>query len=292
MFRRRKRREQTAAKLNTYSYYRTSNTSRGNPKDPAKQGVSRLLRAVRPHFSVFRVLVVATGVLFAFLLLSADTTPIIRFTSSGVNARDTDLYRSGSKDVIESSIFNRTKLTFDYRGVEEALKVKFPEIESFSISFDVIGRKPVVRMSIHKPTYLFSSNGTSWAIDDRGVAIGRQEDLKDSFTSPLLTITDELGTKADIGDTLISPSQVSFLTKLVALLSKQQAIVEAIYVPLGPKQLDIILRDESWRYKLNSEGDPTLQAGTILAARATLTANRATPSEYVDIRVPEKVYWK
>ena len=287
MFRRRKQRDQTT-KLNTYSYYKT-NGSGGSKKDSTKRGLSRFARAVKPHFSVFRMVVVLSGLISVGFLLSVETTPIIRFTSPGVNARDTDIYRSGAQGIIKSSVFNRSKLTFDYRGVEESLKTKFPEIETISISFDVIGRKPVIQMFMHKPTYLFSTNGTSWAIDDRGVAIGRQNDLKESFTGSLDTITDEIGVQASIGDTLISPLQVTFLTAMIDLLSKQQAVVEAIYIPLNPKQIDIVVRGEGWRYKLNSESTVTSQANQL---SGYTSANGNTPSEYVDVRVPEKVYWR
>lgn len=280
-----------STKLNTYFYYKTSKSpSRGRAL--GSRGLLHFAKALAPRISIFRLLTIVFGLVIVGFILSVDTKPIIRFTSSGVNARDTDLYRNESQAIIKQSIFNRSKLTFDYRDVEEELKSSFPEIENIRVSFDIIGRRPVIQMNMHKPTYLFQTSSISWAIDNRGVAIGRADDLKESFTGSLATIADELGADVEIGDTLISSSEIAFLTSVIELLSKQGAIVEAIYIPLSPKQIDIVLRDEGWRYKLNSEGESTFQAGTVLASRATLKANGDIPMEYIDLRVAEKVYWK
>jgi len=279
-------------KLNNYSYYKSTSNTSSNRRITANKGLFRFAKTLKPHISIFRLLIILLGVVIVGYLLSVDIKPIIRFTSTGVNARSTDLYRSESQAIIGRSIFNRSKLTFDYRSVEEELLRSFPEIEKARISFDVVGRKPVIQIYMHKPTYLFQTNGTSWAIDDRGVAIGRRDDLKDSFTGSLAIVTDELGADVEIGDTLISPPEITFLTSVIKLLNKQQVVLESIYIPLSPKQIDLVVKGEGWRYKLNSNGKPTLQAGSLLAARETLKSNGNTPSEYVDLRVTEKVYWK
>lgn len=225
-------------------------------------------------------------------MLSAETDPIIRFSSSEVNARDTSLYRSESQKIIGGSIFNRSKILFDYQSVEEDIKARFPEVESLRISFDLIGRKPVIQLQMQEPAYLYQANGATWVIDTRGIALGLRSDLKDAYAASLHTIVDEGSSSGEIGKTLMSSQQVNFLSTVISLLEKQQVVISGIYVPQNPKQLDLVVAGGEWRYKLSTVEQATSQAGTLIAARATLAANGNTPTEYVDLRSGEKVYWK
>lgn len=280
-------------RLSTYSYYKSPINNGDKRINNARSGVLlRTYRFLRHKLSFFR-LVVFLGVIAVFIfLLSAETDPIIRFASNEVNARDTSLYRSEAQKLIKKSIFNRSKLLFDYQGVEADIRTRFPEVESVKISFDIVGRKPVIQLQMQEPAYLYQTKGLTWVIDTRGIALGQRSDLKTSYTEALHTIIDEGQSDGDVGKALMSTQQVDFLSSVIKLLEKQQRVISEIFIPLNPKQIDITVVGDSWRYKLSTVEQATNQAGTLLAARATLRANGNTPTEYVDIRSGEKVYWK
>lgn len=276
-----------------YSYYKSSKTDL-NRKTPARNTnkATRFLRYMIQRMSIFRILVVLTGLTLSLYLMNASTDPIVRFSLSSASARETSVYRQQIQYILKGSLFNHSKLLFDYRGVEESIKQEFPEIEAVEISFDLVGRRPVIKLFMLKPAYIFQTNGLAWVIDQRGIAIGLQSELRGSFTLSLQTITDEVGSSAAIGTVLMSSKQTNFLRSVIELLEKQQVVVTDVFVPGSPKELDLKIASDSWRYKLNIEEKPSTQAGTLLAAQATLILNGDVPVEYVDIRTSEKVYWR
>lgn len=280
-------------KINPYSYYKSSVTDQNkNRKTIKKNTPGRLLWRVVHGTSLTRILIVLIGIGLGLYLMSASTDPIVRFSTSDVIARDASTYRSQIHNIIQKSIFNRSKLLFDYRGVESSIKEQFPEIGSAQISFDLVGRRPVVKIQILKPAYIFQTNGLFWVIDTRGVSIGLQSELNEAYTSSLQTVIDEVGTNAVVGTALMSAKQTNFLTSIILLLEKQLVIVEEVYIPPNPKEIDIRVASDIWRYKLSIDEPPAEQAGTLLASRATLKLNNDIPSEYVDLRTSEKVFWK
>ena len=280
-------------RVSSYSYYKSPSANTGNSSRTERSGVVlRSIRLIRSKVSFLRLIIALALLIIIIFLLSAENDPIIRFSTSEVNARDTSVYRSEIKQIISRSVFNRSKLLFDYRSVEDDIKLRFPEIESLNISFDIVGRKPVVRIQIQEPAYLYQASNLTWVIDTRGIALGQKSDLKESYIASLYTIIDEGTTEGETGKALISSQQVEYLNVVVDLLEKKQITVENIYIPLNPKQIDLTIKAENWRYKLSTEEQATNQAGTLIAARETLLVNGNTPTEYVDIRSGEKVYWK
>jgi hypothetical protein len=169
---------------------------------------------------------------------------------------------------------------------------RFPEIASLKVSFDLIGRKPVLQLQIQKPAYLYQTGSSIWVIDNRGIALGLSGDLKDSYAASLRTVVDEGFSNGEIGKALMSSQQINFLSTVIGLLEKQQVVINNIYMPQNPKQIDLVVAGNGWRYKLSTVEQATAQAGALIAARATLAANGYVPSEYVDLRSGEKVYWK
>ncbi len=288
----REKRKLVTPKLSTYSYYKSQVNTESRSKTSRSGTLIRVIRSIRSRLSFFRLIIFFCILAVIGYMLSAETDPIIRFSSSEVNARDTSLYRSESQKIIGGSIFNRSKILFDYQSVEEDIKARFPEVESLRISFDLIGRKPVIQLQMQEPAYLYQANGATWVIDTRGIALGLRSDLKDAYAASLHTIVDEGSSSGEIGKTLMSSQQVNFLSTVISLLEKQQVVISGIYVPQNPKQLDLVVAGGEWRYKLSTVEQATSQAGTLIAARATLAANGNTPTEYVDLRSGEKVYWK
>lgn len=280
-----------SASVNPYRYFKSSYVAKNN-KAVAKHKLKGLSWFSRSNVSFLRILVVLAGFGLTVYLFSATTDPIVRFSSTGTNARETTIYRQQIQKILKKSLFNRSKLLFDYRGVERSIKAEFPELESVQISFDLIGRRPVTKLITLEPAYIFQTNGLAWVVDERGIAIGLQSDLKESFTASLETITDEVGTNAAIGSSLMSLKQTNFLSSMYKLLEKQLVVITEVFLPGSPKELDIKVAGDSWRYKLNIDEQPAGQAGTLLAAQQTFKSNNLTPTEYVDLRTSEKVFWK
>jgi len=263
----------------TYSYSSVSNRQSEKPK----------AKTIKLKFQYLSRWALFLGLLFVLAyFISASANPIIRISDDEVLINNYDTYSQSAETIIKSQVLNRTKITFDYVEFEKKIKEQHPEIKTVSTSFAIFGGRPVVRLSFHKPSLLVASKGKTWVVDARGVAISAYT----SGMSDLPKVTDEIGIAIEVGDTLISSSDVIFINKIENTARAKGIVVENYTTPNSPKQVNVKVAGEGYITKFNLNEDPAVQIGTWLVARDNLTKTNQVPTEYLDIRALEKVYWK
>lgn len=268
-----------------YSYYDMSKR-RSSSSEPRRASKKKSLNLQK--FLVFRWLIVASAVALISFLIYASTDPIMRIADSEILIEEQSVYAESAKNQIDSSIFSRTKITFDYVEFEKKLKEKHPEIATVNTSYALIGSRPVVRLTFHKPALLVTSLGRTWVVDDRGVAISKYKESQ----SKLPKLIDEIGVAIEEGDSLVSSDDVEFITKLQEVATGKNIIIDKFTTPVIPKQLDVRVVGEPYYTKFNLNEDPAGQIGAWLVARENLATLNQVPAEYLDMRAEEKVYWK
>lgn len=270
-----------------YSYYdlskRRSTDSAVNNKKVKKKRENKFEKKL-----ILRWLIVAGVLTFIGSLVYASSNPIMRIDSSEVMIEDRQVYVDSAKKQIESNIFSKTKITFDYLDFEKKMKDIHPEIDSVNTSYALIGSRPVIRLTFHKPSLLVTSLGRTWVVDDRGVAIAK---YKESL-SKLPKLIDDIGIAIEEGNSLVSSSDVDFINKLQKVATEKGIIIDKFTTPIIPKQLDVRVVGENYYTKFNLNEEPAGQIGAWLVARDNLKAISQTPNEYLDLRAAEKVYWK
>lgn len=254
--------------------------------DKTKSTSKRKLKA--PRFLGFRWLILIAGLFIIGWLSVASSQPIVRIAETEVPINTLDSYTEASAKIIRSNIFNHTKVSFDYLGFERDMMTQFPEISSVSTSFALIGDKPVVRLSFHKPAILVTSLGRTWIVDDRGVAIAKYTDKM----SNLPKLIDEIGVTVEAGQSVISSKDVEFVLDLHKVATEKGIIIDKFTTPQIPKQINVSVAGEGYYTKFNLNEDSAGQIGTWLVSREQLKSLNQTPSEYIDVRATEKVYWK
>lgn len=242
-----------------------------------------------PKFQLMtRWIVVLAVVLGIGWLLSASTNPIVRIGENEVIIKNQSDYEETAKQFIKSTPLNRSKLTFDYLGFELKMKDKYTEISTVETSFALVGNRPVVRLKFHEPIIIVESLGKRWLVDKRGVALS-EVSTKDS-TMPLLT--DEIGLANEVGDYLLSSGDVEFILFLHKTAKEKGIGIEKYTTPLILKQLNVQVAGEGYYTKFNLSENKREQVGAWLVARDQLNKLGQTPSEYLDVRASEKVFWK
>lgn len=260
-----------------YSYY--GNQSKVTTEKKSKNKFSTIFLRVP--------LLLALVALFG-LVIYVDSSPIVRLEDNNQSIRTVEEYRIISAQAMNSSIFNITKLTFNYDLVEDFIKKKCPEISYVDTSFNVVSRQPVVKLHFYVPVAIFQSGGKLWLIDEKGRIIS---ELK-SENKNLPLIVDEVGAVGEPGKMAISTSDIEFIIDLLKY-SKQKGInIANITTPLIPRQLDIRAEGEGYYTKFNLNENVIEQLGTWIAARQTLANSNQVPTNYIDIRAADKVFWK
>jgi len=236
----------------------------------------------------FRVFIILSAFGLVGLLIYASADPIIRIGSDQVVIHDQQSYIDEASNSIKSNLLNRTKLTFDYLGFAKRLQNEYPEIASVSTSFALVGTRPVVRLEFHKPAMLVTSLGKTWVVDDRGVAIAKDQ----GKFNDLPKLDDEIGVAVEEGGAVVSSSDVNFVLQIEKVAKEKGVAVEKYSTPLIPKQLNVRVVGESYYTKFNLNEDSIGQIGSWLIARENLARISQLPAEYLDVRTIEKVFWK
>lgn len=296
-----RRRPETAPRsdMKVYSYYRSSRPEQRSPDKNTSTGAANGKKRQRRRFRLpvlrmaGRWLVVVILLVIIGVIMSVDTSPIIRLDADARPFRGVSSYRDGADGIIRRSLGNRFKPTFDYKQVQADIKAAYPEVEQASVSLDIFGRKPVVRLRLHQPSFIVVSKGEEWVVDDRGVAIARRSDPNvNAGTAVLPNVIDQLNIGGEVGKPLLTPNEANFIATIVAYLEADKLSYQTIVLPPVAGEVDIQLTGDAYRVKLNSEEAPAGQYGTWKSARETLAAKGAIPAEYIDVRAGEKVFWK
>lgn len=213
-----------------------------------------------------------------------------------VNVAGKDMYRPDSEyaKVVNSSI-NRlrdsTKFTFDSNRINANIKSTFPEVESSTVELPFIGRQPVVRVNISAPTLqVINSRGESYIISATGKVVGPAKEL--SQIKNLLVLKDQSGLPISVGQQILGENQVDFIKVISGQSSKASVRISFMALTSTPQEVDMYLNGKDYFVKFLMSGDPLGQVGTMLATLKYLKSHHITPTQYIDVRVSGKVFYK
>jgi hypothetical protein len=105
-------------------------------------------------------------------------------------------------------------------------------------------------------------------------------------------VADKSGLTVHVGTGVLPSSNVSFIQTVVVQLQAHALKVTSLTLPQGTSELDVTFNAKSYLLKFNLEGSAPQQVGTFLATYKYLQTQNVTPTQYVDLRVPGRAYYK
>ncbi len=229
--------------------------------------------------------VLAIFALFGYsLLISAH--PKVVASNTGFNSLST--YSSAASDLM-SGIGSRNKITFDEQNFKKQLKGQFPEINDANVELPLLSPEAVVRLEITKPVFILNNSGTLLVVGDSGRAIAPAKNFENLADLPV--VNDETGYRAVLGRQVMSEKGVDFITKLIELTRARDIAIQSITLPPIAQELRLRTTTDTYFVKFLLSGDSDVQMGQYLAAKERF-ATGEKPNEYLDVRVPGKVYYK
>jgi hypothetical protein len=109
--------------------------------------------------------------------------------------------------------------------------------------------------------------------------------------NPLL-IKDESGIQTKKGDMLLTSADSRYFTTVKQSIEAKGRRVEYMRISAIPREVFVKLTDVKYEIKMYLEDDPSSQIGTFFAAEKTLGEGGAAPTQYIDVRAGEKVFWQ
>lgn len=268
-----------------------------SPEDEATPKRKRQLAWVRrlPLLVALAIIVLCTGV----ILNLSSNVKVVSITNSDnpsnkLFLRDTSTYQHAAQQLFASSVLNHNKLTADASGIAAQLETEFPELQNVSITLPIIGHRPVVYVQPANPAlFLTTQGGGAYILDKSGRAlVSGSEAVQHMSRLHIPTVQDQSGLHVDVGRVALPSRDVNFIAQIAAQLQAQNLQIESLQLPPASSELHVKLRGVSYVVRFNTQGDPRVQAGAFLAAKQQLEGQHGSPSQYFDVRVPERVYFR
>jgi len=278
------RRPKSSRRLPMTNYYKAAN-DRSAPSPFRRRQPKTDRRAV--VFNIADVILLAillVGLIYSLLLrpnpqIKADSTPYHNIGE----------YKSQIAPLFKG-LKNSNKLTFDEASVVKAIQQKFPEVRDARVELPFFSEQPVVWLEISPPAFQLVNDQSSFLIDDQGVAVARSAvfpHLKNQ-----IKVQDQTGFRVSAGQQILGSDGVALINTVISQSKQARVPIASLSLPPRAQELDLKTTDQPYYVKFYLGGDAQNQTGQFLAARHQFAQTGKQPSQYLDVRVPGKIFYK
>ena len=261
----------------------------------AERSRQRTAHSWLQRFGLIILLAAIVASVVNILTLSTDAK-VIPLTEAGNHAllRPAAAYQQAADRQLGSSIWNRNKITVDTNKVSRQLLNQFPELAGVSVTVPLLAHRPLVYIEAAQPALiLVSGSGTSYVIDTAGKALLAAASPAALRQPGLPLVNDQTGLSVRLNRQALSVNNVDFINTVVVELAAKQFTVSSMTLPAATSELDVHLNGQPYFVKFNLQSaNPRGEAGAFLATIAQLQRQHVTPSQYVDVRVDGRAYYK
>jgi hypothetical protein len=277
---------------NVFSYYSSrsggeTQRARYEPPTTERRGLDRLKHIP----TTLAVVVIFSSVLYASLLDNRPRVMIIASETGKPLQRPTEVYENFISQELSRSAFNKSKLTINTEPLEQTLQRQFPEVANAAVTLPLIGHRPIVSIAVSSPAFVLATSGGAYYVSPEGVPLVRVSDVQNPLKD-IATVSDTSGLPVTIGRQVLPSETVGFISTVIAQLNATETKFTSIALPLEANELQLQLADKPYIVRFNTTEDAQVQVGTLLAVKNRLEGSGEVPKEYIDIRVPERAYYK
>jgi hypothetical protein len=267
------------------SYYRGQNLS-DEPASPFKRKTPK--RKFKGYF--YGVLdIILAALLIIVLAYSLMVSPHPTVHANDTTFHSLNDYQAAASAQL-SSLNNRNKITFNQSALAASLKKRFPEIRAVAVELPLFSEKPTINLAVDGPSFKLFSQGTTFIIDSSGRAVTKAANSPKFYSLPL--VNDDSGFRTSTGQQIMGGNEVNFIKSLLLQTKKAGIKVNSLTLPKVAQELDLRAQDQPYFVKFYLDGDVLAQTGQYLAARHHFSETNQQPSQYLDVRVPGKVFYK
>lgn len=269
---------------------------RRRPGEDATAPAKGLGHFLMRRFGLVVLLIALLASAINVLSLSSDAR-VVPLTADGSQSflKDTQVYQTAADKLLAGSVWNRNKLTVNTDGISHQLLKEFPELSDVSVTLPLLSKRPTVYVQTAQPALVLVSVNGSFILDTDGKALLNAADLQAQSRQKLPLVTDQSGLDVTLNQQALPSDNVSFIRTVAAELAARHVGISAMVLPRGTSELDVHISNQPYFVKFNLQsgsGDAREQAGTFLATQSQLQRQNVTPSQYIDVRVDGRAYYK
>lgn len=279
-----------------YSYYagrpaseKTRTTPQVRNVSPANVTSRNRVRFLSTYSMVVLVCTVVVLICIVKLLAVTPNSKIMVSVSSDypVSQLATDSYAHTADGLLRGSLLNHSKLTLNSNGIASALQKQFPELTSVVVTVPLVGNRPVIYVAPSRPAFTLQAVSGLYSMDAKGYILSRLP----SATAGLTLLKEASNRTPHPGTQYLASSTVSFSVTVAYELTQNGISVAYLDLPTSaPYELDAYVAAKPYHIRFNLQADAMQQSGAAVATLQQLGST--TPGQYLDVRVPERAYYK
>jgi hypothetical protein len=249
----------------------------------------RLNRLSRVKQLWFIVLVGLALIAVIGYLITLGSAP--RIGIEGSMYRDRITYQKIVSETFGEDFRNRFKPLLQTRSLQSKIISNIPEAQSVDVRSTFLGHRPEVNIIMAKPMAVFAQNTTNYIISNRGrVLLLRSKTNIDTTSLPI--INNQSGVTVAAGSQFLRPDEADSLGKLMYQYDAKgvKGVVYTINTIPHEVQAKELGRGYYTKYLLDETIDQ--QFGAMVSTQIKLQEIGQLPSEYIDARLVEKIYFK
>lgn len=200
-----------------------------------------------------------------------------------------DVYEQTIRAHLQDTVWQRTKPTIDTQALSEAVQAAHPEVGAVDVRLPLVGSGLTIQLVPATVVIQYIDNqGGSFLVDVRGQVIAPGDD----GITGLPLVRDQSRLETTAGQQVLPAADVRFITEVDDLLDVAGLTVESVALPAAARRVEVRLAGQGYSIRMNLEEDVREQVGTYLAVKQRLEREQKMPAEYIDVRVPERAYYK
>ena len=288
----------------TISYSDTSRLIRSDTKPSQSRGnKTEQIETISSEYAVksgiiWPKFIVLGLVLLAVLigLTNSDQANIDIIQPSGFSylPQDVSQYKSVATNAIDASLFNRFKPTLSSSDIAAYMEQRFPDIAYVAVTVPLIGYTPTVHIQLSKPVLIFAvDNGNSYLVNPKGYIVAMANSVKPSELKNIPQVNSVIDVPQTYIKQVLTPSSVNFIEVIKQALGLKGILISKMNLVPQAEELDVYPINVPYYIKFNlNQTDALTQVGTFLATINMLKKQNITPSQYVDVRLDGRAYYK
>lgn len=236
----------------------------------------------------------AADVVLIFVLLGLLVYSLMLNDKPAVMATDNSYHSNSQYAALVKSAFagvsSHNKITFNDSKTVQKIESQLPEVTAASIELPFFSEQPKVRLLVSPPAFKLKSAGRMYIISQSGVVVA--PDTNSSRFAKLLIVDDQSGFSAAVGQRVLNSQAAGFISTIIQQSQRAKVPLSLLTLPAVPLEFDVRTKDQPYFIKFYLNGDANLEAGQFLAARQKFLSNHITPSQYLDVRISGKIFYK
>ena len=162
---------------------------------------------------------------------------------------------------------------------------KIPQISEVDFGKNLISNLLTIKITEHQTSVVWQTAGEKFLVNRYGIVYDKAGD-----NTPLILIEDLKNVPVSLNQKVVAPDFIEFVTSFVANLPRKTNIsITRITIPETTFEVEMYT-NQKWRIILDTTRPPDEQLNALVRVLREMEDN--PPKEYVDLRIPNKVFYK